>query len=84
MADQDLILGKDKNGNTISYHGKKLGIKSDPDAHNKRREKDEEELRVLLRDLIEKEKNVYLSETLITHKSTGKRYIEKKKIIWNK
>ena len=37
-----------------------------------------------LKGVIEKEKNVYLSETLITHKSTGKRYIEKKKIIWNK
>ena len=63
MADQNLILGKDKNGNTMSYHGKKLGIKSDPDAHNKRREKDEEELRKLLRDLIQNEiKNLFVKK----------------------
>jgi len=65
MADQNLILGKDKKkkGNTMSYHGKKLGIKSDPDAHNKRREKDEEELRKLLRDLIQNEiKNLFVKK----------------------
>jgi len=64
MADVDLILGKDKNGNTMSYHGKKLGIKpKDPNAHFKRREKDEEELRVLLRDLIAKEvKNLFVKK----------------------
>ena len=63
MADQDLILGKDKHGNTYSYHGKKLGITKDPDAHNKRREKDEEEIRQLLRDLIYKEiKNLFVKK----------------------
>ena len=63
MADQDLILGKDKNGNTFSYHGKVLGIDKDPDAHNKRREKDEEEIRQLLRDLIYKEiKNLFVKK----------------------
>jgi len=65
MADQNLILGKDKKkkGNTYSYHGKKLGVHADPDAHTNRRDKDEEMVRQLLRDLIYKEiKNLFVKK----------------------
>ena len=65
MADQNLILGKDekKKGNTYSYHGKKLGVHADPDAHIDRRDKDEEQVRQLLRDLIYKEiKNLFVKK----------------------
>jgi len=63
MADQDLILGKGKkNGNTYSYGGKKAAD-ADPDAHNKRRDKDEEKVRQLLRDLIYAEiKNLFVKK----------------------
>jgi len=64
MAKQDSKSDSTKNtGNTYSYHGKKLGVHVDPDAHLKRRDKDEEKVRELLRDLIYTEiKNLFVKK----------------------
>jgi len=60
--DSDTNTNK-KNGNTYTYHGKKLGVTPDPKDHLKRREKDEEEIRKLLRDLIQTEvKNLFVKK----------------------
>jgi|TARA_R110000744_G_scaffold253356_2_gene369010 hypothetical protein len=62
MEKQDSNTTK-KKGNTYTYHGKKLGVTPDPKDHMKRREKDEEEVRKLLRDLIYTEmKNLFVKK----------------------
>ena len=66
MAEQDLILGKNKNkkqGRTFSYMKGIDPPKKDPNAHIKRRDNDEEELRGLLVDLIRTEiKNLFVKK----------------------